>query len=189
MTTRPHHSSSPLAGEVGAKRRVGGMAPPAPPTRNVARRLATFLPSPSRGEGKVRLFLFVISFATLAVPAFAANLAGYWYGEGYQPLWHENAQWLMHLSPDGVYAIEFRDYRDCRLVREQKETGTWNLTHGFRTVTTTVNGRPTRYENDYNVGALTENEFRITQTVTGQHYVERRVAPNFTMIPPTCPTS
>ena len=123
------------------------------------------------------------------MPAFAANLAGYWYGEGYQPLWHENAQWLMHLSPDGVYAIEFRDYRDCRLVREQKETGTWNLTHGFRTVTTTVNGRPTRYENDYNVGALTENEFRITQTVTGQHYVERRVAPNFTMIPPTCPTS
>jgi hypothetical protein len=124
-----------------------------------------------------------------AAPGFAATPAGYWYGEGYQPLWHENAQWLMHLAPDGGYAIEFRQYRYCILVLDQKETGTWKLADEFRTVTTDVNGRRTRYENDYRVAALTDSEFRITHVGTGQAYVEKRVDAKFVIPPPDCPTS
>jgi hypothetical protein len=119
----------------------------------------------------------------------ATSVAGYWYGEGYQPLWHENAQWLMHLSPDGRYAVEFREYRQCRLVRDQIETGTWSLAQGFRTVTTRVDGRPTRYENDYRILSVTGAEFRIVQARTGQEYTERRVAPGFTLPDPACATS
>jgi hypothetical protein len=129
-------------------------------------------------------FLFL-----LVSPAGAANLAGYWYGQGYQPLWHENAQWLMHLAPDGTYAVEFRQYRYCQLVLDQKETGTWTLGDRFITVTTRVNGAPTRYENDYRVGALTDAEFDITHIKTGQAYVENRVAADFKMPKPDCPTS
>jgi hypothetical protein len=124
-----------------------------------------------------------------AAPAFAAGLAGYWYGEGYQPLWHENAQWLMHLAPNGGYDIEFRQYRYCNLVLDQKEIGTWNLAGEFRTVTTRVNGRTTRFENDYRIGALTDREFRITHIATGQAYVEKRVGADFAMPRPDCPTS
>ena len=126
---------------------------------------------------------------SLSAPAFAASVAGDWYGEGYQPLWHENAQWLMHLSSDGVYAVEFRQYRYCQLVLDQKETGTWTLSGDFRTVTTRVNGAPTHYENDYRVGALTDAEFDITHIETGQAYVEKRVAADFKMPKPDCPTS
>jgi hypothetical protein len=133
--------------------------------------------------------LAILLFCILATPAFAANLTGYWHGEGYQPLWHENAQWLMHLAPNGAYAVEFRQYRYCKLVLDQKETGTWTLGDEFRTVTTKVNGRRTRYENDYRVGALTDTEFRITHIATGQAYVEKRVSADFVIPPPDCPTS
>lgn len=104
-------------------------------------------------------------------------------------MWKANAQWLMHLAPDGGYAIQFRRYRNCVLTLEQKESGTWTLTDRFRTVTTTVNGRPTRYENDYRIGALGDNELRIVQLVTGQQYVEKRVGADFTLPDPDCPTS
>ena len=131
----------------------------------------------------------VFFFLTAAAPAFAASVEGYWYGEGYQPLWRENAQWLMHLAPDGGYAVEFREYRNCLLVLDQKETGTWNLTGEFRTVTTEVDGRPTRYENDYRVRALNDKEFDITHLKTGQAYVEKRVGADFKWPPPICPMS
>jgi len=128
-------------------------------------------------------------FLSLSAPAFAASVVGDWYGEGYQPLWHENAQWLMHLSADGIYTVEFRQYRYCRLVLDQKETGTWTLSNIFRTVTTRINGAPTRYENDYRVGALNDSEFDITHIKSGQAYVEKRVAADFKMPKPDCPTS
>jgi hypothetical protein len=133
--------------------------------------------------------LLSLLFFSLASPAFAADVAGYWYGEGYQPLWHENAQWLMHLAPDGGYAIEFRQYRYCKLVLDQKETGTWALGDQFRTVTTRVDGRPTRYENDYRVDGVTDKQFDITHLKTGQAYVEKRVGPDFKWPPPICPVS
>ena len=135
-------------------------------------------------RGVLIFFLFLA-----AAPAFAASPAGYWYGEGYQPLWHENAQWLMRLAPDGTYAVEFRRYRYCKLDLDQKETGWWKLSGEFRTVTTDVNGHPTRHENDYRVSALTDDEFRITHIATGQAYVEQRVGADFVMPAPRCPTS
>lgn len=133
----------------------------------------------------VATFLFLI----WAAPAFAADVAGYWYGEGYQPLWHENAQWLMHLTAGGGYDIEFRQYRYCKLVLDQHETGTWTMGDQFRTVTMRVNGIPTRYENDYRVGALTDTEFDITHVGTGQAYAEKRVDATFRIPPPACPVS
>ncbi len=139
-----------------------------------------------RGLSGLPLLLGILS---LTSGASAASIVGYWYGEGYQPLWRENAQWLMHLAPDGGYAVEFRQYRNCQVVLDQKETGTWTMRGEFRTITTDVDGRPTRYENDYRVGTLTETEFDITHIGTGQAYVEKRVGANFAMPKPDCPTS
>jgi hypothetical protein len=119
----------------------------------------------------------------------AASIAGYWYGEGYQPLWRDNAQWLMYLAPDGGYAIEFRQFHHCEVVLDQKETGTWKLGDEFRTITTALNGQPTHFENDYRVGALTDTEFDITHIATGQAYVEKRVGARFVMPKPVCPMS
>ncbi len=135
------------------------------------------------------MFLCLGGAIFFAFPAHAASIEGYWYGEGYQPLWHENAQWLMHLAPGGGYDIEFRQYRYCKLVLDQAETGTWTLGERFVTVTTRVNGAPTHYENDYRVGALTDEEFDITHIGTGQAYVEKRVGANFRIPPPACPVS
>jgi len=131
----------------------------------------------------------VLAALSLTSSASAASIVGYWYGEGYQPLWHDNAQWLMHLAPDGGYAVEFRQYSHCQMVLDQKESGTWQLGDKFRTVTTAVNGRQMRYENDYRVAALTDTEFDITHIGTGQAYVEKRVGDHFAMPKPDCPTS
>ena len=131
----------------------------------------------------------VLGVLSLPSGACAGSISGYWYGEGYQPLWGENAQWLMHLSPDGGYAVEFRQYSHCQMVLDQKESGTWQLGDKFRTVTTAVNGRQMRYENDYRVAALTDTEFDITHIGTGQAYVEKRVGDHFVMPRPDCPTS
>ena len=131
----------------------------------------------------------VLGILSVSGGASAASIVGDWYGEGYQPLWHDTAQWLMHLAADGGYAIEFRQYRHCQVVLDQKEIGTWRLGDEFRTVTTALNGRPTRFENDYRVGALTDTEFDITHIGTGQAYVEKRVGAHFVMPKPDCPTS
>ena len=136
--------------------------------------------------GGLALALGILSSAS---GAGATSIAGYWYGEGYQPLWHDNAQWLMHLAPDGGYAIEFRQYSHCQMVLDQKESGTWELGDKFRTFTTALNGRPTRFENDYRVAALTATELDITHIATGQAYVEKRVGDHFAMPKPDCPTS
>jgi hypothetical protein len=137
----------------------------------------------------VSALTLVLGILSLNSGASAASIVGYWYGEGYQPLWRENAQWLMRLAPDGAYAVEFRQYRHCQVVLDQKETGTWQLGDEFRTITTHIDGRPTRYENDYRIGTLTEMEFDITHVGTGQAYVEKRVGAHFVMPKPDCPTS
>ena len=131
----------------------------------------------------------VLGILLLTSGASAASVVGDWYGEGYQPLWRDNAQWLMHLRPDGGYAIEFRQYHHCQVVLDQKETGTWKFGDDFRTVTTALNGQPTHYENDYRVGALTDTEFDIIHVGTGQAYVEKRVGAHYVMPKPDCPMS
>ena len=95
----------------------------------------------------------------------------------------------MHLAPDGGYAIHFRRYRDCKLVVDQKERGTWKLDDEFRTVTTDIDGRPARFENDYRLGAVSAGEFHLTHVATGQDYTETRVAPDFHFPAPDCVTS
>jgi len=137
----------------------------------------------------MRGIVLVLALLGSASPAFAADLAGDWYGEGYQPLWHDNAQWLMHLSPDGTYAIEFRQYHDCRLTLNQKESGSWDLSDTYRMVATSVNGIATHYETDYRIVSRGDDEFRIVHVATGQEYIEKRVAPNFSFPAPDCVTS
>jgi hypothetical protein len=151
-----------------------------------ARRYSSRKTLASRGLGGLS-FLLVVFLPSIS--AAAADVSGFWYGEGYQPAWHESAQWLMRLSPDGVYAVHFRRYRDCVLTVDQKETGTWRLSDMFHTVTTAVDGVPTHHENDYRVDGITDTEFRITHLATGQDYVEKRVAPEFSFPKPDCVTS
>ena len=141
--------------------------------------------------GARRIFrgLVLLLTFTLDLPASAADIAGTWYGEGYQPLWREEAQWLMRLGPDGSYAIHFRRYRDCALTLDQRETGTWSLADTFRTVTTKVDGVPTKFENDYRIGAVSGDELHIIHSATGQEYIEKRVAPDFMLPKPACVTS
>src|SRR6185437_1458209 len=72
--------NEPLPAKAGIRGRDGLRFAPA--WRDVfrAKNLATW-----RLGGAVFFF-----FLSLSAPAFAASLVGDWYGEGYQPLWHEN---------------------------------------------------------------------------------------------------
>jgi len=143
-------------------------------------------------------FLLSLSVLLLATSAGAAPspteklLEGWWYGEAYQPIWHETTQELMHRRPDGTFEIEFRLYRNCRLVRAQKETGRWSATDTlYHTDTETVAGhaidqtKPS-YHDDYHIDALGEDNLTYTHIRTNVRASDQRVPEDF--IFPACGT-
>jgi hypothetical protein len=140
----------------------------------------------------------LLSLLPLAAPADAAPspteklLEGWWYGEVYQPLWRETTQELMYRSPDGTFTIEFRVYKNCRLMMADKETGRWSATDTlYHTDTETVGGRAIdqampKYHDDYRVDALSEDSFTYTHTGMNVRATDHRVPPDF--IFPACGT-
>ena len=129
-------------------------------------------------------------FIALAPAAIAEEpaLVGYWYSEDYQPNFRVTAQEVTLRRADGTYEDEFRRYEDCKLVLLQHEAGTWALTGDrLQTTTTSVNGRPAHFEDEYEVRSLTDKLFQYFHPKLGQLFTDTKVRPNFRF--PDCLTS
>jgi hypothetical protein len=69
------------------------------------------------------------------------DLVGLWYGEGYQPTWDTEAEWLVERHADGTFRAEYRIRRQCQIEFEQIETGIWWVVGSdFITLTEKING-------------------------------------------------
>ena len=70
------------------------------------------------------------------------DLIGLWYGEGYQPTWDTEAEWLVERNSDGTFRAEYRIRRQCQIEFEQIETGIWWIVgNDFITLTEKIDGR------------------------------------------------
>lgn len=86
--------------------------------------------------------LLVWTAAASATALTEQDLVGLWYGEGYQPTWDTEAEWLVERHADGTFRAEYRIRRQCQIEFEQIETGIWWVVGGdFITLTETINGK------------------------------------------------
>lgn len=86
--------------------------------------------------------LLAWSAAASATALTEQDLVGLWYGEGYQPTWDTEAEWLVERNADGTFRAEYRIRRQCQIEFEQIETGIWWVIGGdFMTQTDTINDK------------------------------------------------
>lgn len=136
-----------------------------------------------------RLYAIFLLIALLPGGAHAGPLEGYWYGQGYQAQVNKTLQWLTINRSDGTYSVEFREYRKCKLVFAQKETGRWTVSGDVITKKTlTVSGQPVSdtayYTDTYKIIELNEPIMSIIHEKTGQNWMLERVTEDFTF--PDC---
>ncbi|WP_119422019.1 hypothetical protein [Desertibaculum subflavum] len=82
------------------------------------------------------------SAAVSATALTEQDLVGLWYGEGYQPTWDTEAEWLVERHADGTFRAEYRIRRQCQIEFEQIETGIWWVVgNDFITLTETIDGK------------------------------------------------
>jgi hypothetical protein len=111
-------------------------------------------------------------------PALAQSVVGYWYGHGYQPVFHETSQFIAHYGEDGVFEVRFRVYKNCVVADDQREAGTWMMLDADtdRIVTTSINGaKAGPFVDDYHIDELSESRFRYTHLSTAVTYSATRV--------------
>ena len=134
--------------------------------------------------------LVIAGWMALGLTAAAAaddSYVGYWYGQGYQPVLHEDDEFIVHRAPDGTFEIHFRTYKGCAVKEEQREGGTWAAldANTVRVRTTSINGLPAGpFVDDYRTEELTAESYRYVWVQTGMEYTSRRVDANFTF--PEC---
>jgi hypothetical protein len=117
-----------------------------------------------------------------------SSLVGYWYSEDYQPDVHTTLQEVTYRRADGTYQDEFRRYENCVLVHRHTEAGTWLFAGDrYQTTTTSINGAPAHFEDDYDVRSMTDTQFQYFHPKLGQLFTDTRVHANFRF--PDCLTS
>ena len=106
---------------------------------------------------------------------------GYWYGDGYEPALKSLTQFITHYGADGSFSVEFRIYRNCELIFDQHEAGTWSLASDrlLRIDTALVNGMPIPHSDDYAIEELTAEHSRYVGKATGVEYRVKRVDAQF----------
>jgi hypothetical protein len=126
----------------------------------------------------VALAILISVMAGAMAAASAQDLSGRWYGEGETSSGF--AQWFFHLEPDGAFDIEFRQYKDCTLVFQHTEAGTWSLGGDLLSTTATViNGHSTHSYKSYVLLGLEGGEMRYRHVQTGLYFKSRRVPVGF----------
>lgn len=129
-------------------------------------------------ERAAAVVTMALALALGSVAAKAQDLTGRWYGEGYQGRIY--LHWITERMPGGFFAVEFRQYEECRLVREQKESGRWSFKDGlYSTVTTEINGKSVAFSDDYIVDSLEADVFRYHHREKGMSFVARRKPADF----------
>lgn len=131
----------------------------------------------------------LLSLLLLAVPgpAFATSagdLVGLWYGEGFQPLWDREAQWMADRRADGTFEIEFRIVYQCQVEMRQVETGVWDVSdETLRTVTETIDGIEVDMPilQEYVIESFDGDHFSYRHLGTGAAFQARRVQAGFSI--------
>lgn len=121
----------------------------------------------------------------LARPVQAEDLSGRWYGEGYQG--RQYLHWLSERTPDGRFFVEFREYKDCKLVYRVMESGNWFVANGvMSTFSKIVPGRnmaPAADEplvrKDYVLLALAPDVITYRHVTTGILFTAHKVDDKF----------
>jgi len=84
---------------------------------------------PVRLRAALPLLVLLLALLLSGGLARAQDLSGRWYGEGYQG--RQYLHWLSERSPDGRFFVEFREYRECKLVYRVMESGNWFVANGM----------------------------------------------------------
>lgn len=122
------------------------------------------------------LMCLVLLAGLLGVPAMspAQDLSGRWYGQG------ETSggflEWMFDLLPDGNFIIEFRAYRECRVVFRQVESGQWSLENGIlATISDLINGKAQYSYKSYELQTVRDAEIEYQHRESGRFFRSRRV--------------
>ena len=128
----------------------------------------------------------------LTVPAWAQDIVGTWYGEGYQTPIGLYLQYLDFFKADGSVHSEFRQFTDCKLTFSSFQDGTWEIKDGKLTIAVySVDDKPVDpagHTDVYAIDSITDTEFAYTHLASGDHYDSYRQEDGF-KFPPCGPTS
>lgn len=128
--------------------------------------------------------VFLLAVCSPALATSDRDLVGLWYGEGYQPMWDREAQWMAERRPDGTFEIEFRIVYQCQVEHRQVETGHWTVVdETLRAVTETIDGviLDVPLRQDYVIEEFGGDQFRYRHVRTGIEFSARRVQAGFTI--------
>ena len=110
-----------------------------------------------------------------------ARIVGIWYGEGWQPYLHHNAQWLDDYRPDGTFTMTVHLSDDCKTTVTLTSAGTWDLAGDLLTmVTTEVDGDAVvPVARTYRMNTLTAGAMAFVSNETATAHHIRRVTADF----------
>jgi hypothetical protein len=133
----------------------------------------------------MRAFLVLVSVLAISDDTLSKTMVGNWYGDNYQPAFHNYFQELDRVMADGTFEVEFRRYVNCKLVFHQDESGTWGISSGVvHRETTAINGANVDRNNpyfhdDYEILDLDEHDYRDRRLSDGTIYNLWRVGKKF----------
>ena len=128
----------------------------------------------------MKRFLTIAIVAAAAISAAAApaqdlNFVGNWYGVGEPD--DPSISYIDSYSADGTFHSEFRKCQGTQVVWTQSETGKWSVTNGvLRMISDTIDGKPDRFDNSYQVESKQPDEFRARLMQPDFLFVEKRIA-------------
>jgi hypothetical protein len=133
----------------------------------------------------MRVILILATVLAVSDDTFSRAIVGYWYGENYQPAFHNYFQALGQDRADGTFEVEFRRYENCKLVSRQRESGTWSIANGVvRGETTAIDGAATdrsdpSFRDAYDILKLDEHDFQSRHMPDGTIFKLQRVNAKF----------
>jgi hypothetical protein len=115
------------------------------------------------------------AMSAAAAPAQDLNFVGNWYGVGEPD--DPSISYIDSYSADGTFHSEFRKCQGTQVVWTQSETGKWSVTNGvLRMISDTIDGKPDRFDNSYQVESKQPDEFRARLMQPDFLFVEKRIA-------------
>jgi len=113
------------------------------------------------------------------------QFVGYWYSEYVSPHSGVQVRSIAERRPDGVIAIQFRQYRDGTFLKEHREAGRWFVADGlYKVHTKIVDGllvdpqQPENYDT-YTIVSLSNDEIIYKHDLAGITFHGKRVDSTF----------
>jgi hypothetical protein len=124
------------------------------------------------------IFYLCLLLCSVSSRAFAQDLSGLWYGEGYQG--RNYLHWLAQHAPSGELSIEFRQYKDCKLTMQSHEAGVWKFSGGvLATEVFMMDGSKVFYSERYHLEKHDKAGIEYRNVRSGVLFKARRVDEDF----------